>query len=87
MSSEDEKAAIQARLYESIKREGPGWQEASLSLFLLKASELEPPATPPVIYLPSAVTSEADTDTIASPGTKTESGAGSAATPSGYINT
>jgi hypothetical protein len=69
MSSDDEKAAIQARLYDCIKRKEPGWQEESLGSFLLKASgvpgsEYEigiermtrgaPPATPPVIYLPGA---------------------------------
>lgn len=72
MSSDDEKAAIYARLYDCIKGKEPGWQEESLGLFLSKASEPPapeykktvervaesgPPATPPVIYLPSAGTS------------------------------
>lgn len=99
MSSEDEKAALQARLYDCIKGKDPGWQDASLSSFLLKAGELPAPeyeitservpqggptTTPPVIYLPSAVTSEADT--AAGPGPKAGNAVRSAATLSGYIN-
>jgi hypothetical protein len=40
MSSDDEKAAIQAVLIDKITKKEPGWQAASLGLFLLKASEL-----------------------------------------------